>query len=267
VLEVLQSKHPAMREPPTLGDPDGVFEPYPSVPDIVPTVVTSDIVKEVSSKLSGTAGPGGTDSKAIKTWLLRYGAESHTLCSKMAAFTKWLANAHPPWAAYRALMACRLVALDKQLGVCPLGISEIYRRLLAKYLLGVSGHHATQACDNFDLCAGLRASIEGAAHAVQEAWQGDPAGPPTGAAAAVPIPDQAPPLRLKTWTPKTHTVPSWWMLPMASTSLVGKPCSGPSATGGPMVPSSSPIATVTPPSLSSGASLAPNAPSFSPVRE
>ena len=86
VLDVLQSKHPAMRDPLTLGDPDSVFEPYDSVPDVVFTVVTSDIVEEVFSKLSGAAGPRGTDTKELKTWLLRYRAESTLLREEMAAF-------------------------------------------------------------------------------------------------------------------------------------------------------------------------------------
>eukprot|EP00534_Pseudo-nitzschia_fraudulenta_P001034 CAMPEP_0201119006 /NCGR_PEP_ID=MMETSP0850-20130426/3183_1 /ASSEMBLY_ACC=CAM_ASM_000622 /TAXON_ID=183588 /ORGANISM="Pseudo-nitzschia fraudulenta, Strain WWA7" /LENGTH=295 /DNA_ID=CAMNT_0047384539 /DNA_START=18 /DNA_END=901 /DNA_ORIENTATION=+ len=61
---------------------------------------------------------------------------------------------------------------------------------MAKCLQAVSGHHVTQACINFNLCAGLRAGIEGAAHVVREAWQGDPAGPPAGAAPAAPRPNQ-----------------------------------------------------------------------------
>ena len=76
MLDILQSKHPAMHKPPTLGDPDSVFEPYDSVPDAVPDVVTSDINEEVATKLSGAAGPRGTDSEELKTWLLRYRAES-----------------------------------------------------------------------------------------------------------------------------------------------------------------------------------------------
>ena len=50
----------------------------------------------------------------------------------MEDFVTRLATEHPPWAAYRALMACRLVALDKQPGTRPLDIGEIYRQLMAK---------------------------------------------------------------------------------------------------------------------------------------
>ena len=82
----------------------------------------------------------------------------------MAAIANWLANSSPPWAAYRALMACCLVALDKEPGTRPVGIGETFRRLIAKCVLKVTGLQATAACGNFNLCAGLKAGIEGAVH-------------------------------------------------------------------------------------------------------
>jgi len=121
--------------------------------------------------LLGLAGPGGTDDVRAEGWLLRFGAESEELREALASLTEWLANGHPPWAAYRALMACRLVALDKQPGVRPVGIGEIWRRLMAKCVIAVAGSQATAACGNLNLCAGLPAGIEGAVHAVEEAWR------------------------------------------------------------------------------------------------
>ena len=63
-------------------------------------------------------------------------------------------------------MACRLVALDKQPGVRPLGIGEVWRRGLAKCILVCCGEDATAACRSTNLCAGLEAGIEGDLHAV-----------------------------------------------------------------------------------------------------
>ncbi len=73
----------------------------------------------------------------------------------------------PPWAAYRAVMGCRLVALDKCPGVRPLGIGEVWRRAIAKCALKVCGEDAKTACGSTQLCAGLEAGIEGAMHAVK----------------------------------------------------------------------------------------------------
>jgi len=62
-----------------------------------------------------------------------------------------------------------LVALDKGPGTRPVGIGEVYRRLMAKCLLNVAGHKATVACGTSNLCAGLPAGIEGALHAMGKA--------------------------------------------------------------------------------------------------
>ncbi len=159
VLQVLQDKHPSLRDPTSLGDADGAFEPYPDLPASVPVCVTQDDVEAISSCLSGAAGPGGTDAVELFNWLLRFGWESETLRTEMADWTKWLANTHPPWAAYWALMANRLVALDKEPGTRPVGIGEVYRRLWAKCLLKAIGSQATAACGNYNLCAGLEAGM------------------------------------------------------------------------------------------------------------
>ena len=140
---------------------------YGYTPTAIPVDTTRETVEKVASALSGSAGPGGTDAVDLRNWLLRFGKESDALWEEMAAWASWLANSNPPWAAYRAFMACRLVALDKQPGVHPVGIVEIYRRLWAKCILNAIVTQATVACDNFNLCAGLPAGIEGAVYHVQ----------------------------------------------------------------------------------------------------
>ncbi|KAI2507264.1 hypothetical protein MHU86_7100 [Fragilaria crotonensis] len=194
VWQVLQEKHPALRDPTSVGDADGAFEPYPDLPAPVPVHVTQDDVEAISSRLAGAAGPGGTDAVDLANWLLRFGRESEALREEMAAWTNWLANTSPPWAAYRAVMANRLVALDKQPGTRPVGIGEVYRRLWAKCLLKAIGSQATAACGNFNLCAGLQAGIEGAVHAVRDVFADPsliPASPPDSSVADDPL-TQAP---------------------------------------------------------------------------
>ena len=72
----------------------------------------------------------------------------------------------PPWAAHRALMACRLVALDKRQGVRPVGIGETLCRDLAKLVMRAAGDQAKTVCGNLQLCAGVEDGIEGATHPV-----------------------------------------------------------------------------------------------------
>ena len=174
VIDVLRSKHPKMRDPGPYTEEGGAFEPYPTEPaTTIPLTVSADLVEKVASRLHGSAGPSGVDSVEFAHWLLHFGRESELLREEMAAWAVWLANSHPPYAAYRAMMANRLVGLDKNPGVRPLGIGEIHRRLWGKCVLAVAGHEATAVCGNHNLCAGLSAGIEGAVHAMRFYWHGD----------------------------------------------------------------------------------------------
>ena len=78
----------------------------------------------------------------------------------------WMANSPPPWAAYCALMACLLVALDKRPGVRSVGIGETLRWALAELVMGAAGDQAKTACGNLHQCTGLEYGIEGATHTV-----------------------------------------------------------------------------------------------------
>ena len=59
VLEVLQEKHPEMREPDLDNPALGIFESYEDTPTVVPLTVTADTVEKIASRLHGSAGPSG----------------------------------------------------------------------------------------------------------------------------------------------------------------------------------------------------------------
>lgn len=166
VSQVLAEKHPDSRR----ADPTKLPH-YPSTPCLVPIVISEDIVAEVANNLSGGAGLGGIDSILLKHLLLKHGGASRRLRVAVANFTEWMANESPPWAAIRALMSGRLVALDKCPGIRPIGIGELWRRLISKCFLKVAGPQAKEACSIDQLCAGLEAGVEGGVHAMTEAWK------------------------------------------------------------------------------------------------
>ncbi len=169
---MLQEKHPQACWT-NISQP-GSYKLYNSAPDSLPLDITAEHVEKVAAKLSGAGGVDGIDGVKLKHWLLRFGSTSIALQETMAKTVGWLANDQPPWVAYRALMACRLVALDKQPGTRPVGIGSAFRHLMAKTLLVVAGEQATLACGNTNLCAGLPAGIEGAVHAITGCTTPDP---------------------------------------------------------------------------------------------
>ena len=129
--------------------------------------ITDNTVTVVAGRLSGGAGPGGTDSVSLQKWLLRFGAASAELRRIAGDFFEWLGNGRPPWTAYCAFMSGRLIALDKQPGIRPVGVGDTWRRLMAKCLLKVVGPEAKSACDTTQLAGGLENRIKGAIHAMR----------------------------------------------------------------------------------------------------
>ena len=75
VLDVLKEKHPPLQDVPIDGPPGSAFEPYDTVPTPLTVYITDEILETVASRLSGAAGPSGTDATDLKGWLLRFGTQ------------------------------------------------------------------------------------------------------------------------------------------------------------------------------------------------
>ena len=130
VLEVLRAKHPEAQTPTA-----ACLTSYTGCPpELTPVDITDDTVTAVAGRLLGGARPGGTDSVLLQHWLLWFGAASAEIRRIVRDFVEWLGNGWPPWASYLALISGRMIALDKQPGIRPVGVGETWRRLIAKPL-------------------------------------------------------------------------------------------------------------------------------------
>ena len=84
---------------------------------------------------------------------------------------EWLGNGRPPWAAYRALMSGRIIALEKQPGIRPVGVGETWLRLMAKCLLRMAKPEVKAACGTEQLEGEVEAGIEVTIHAMRIFWE------------------------------------------------------------------------------------------------
>ena len=73
-------------------------------------------------------------------------------------------NGGPPL----ALVACRLIALNKCPGVRPIGIREVVRRILDKVILATIGKEIQDAAGALQVCAGQQAECEAVVHGVRK---------------------------------------------------------------------------------------------------
>eukprot|EP00957_Ditylum_brightwellii_P085898 6534581-Ditylum_brightwellii.AAC.1 len=74
--------------------------------------------------MQGSAGHVGVDAVAWQDWLLQFGAANTALRETMSRLACWLDNTRPAWAACRAIVAGRLIMLDKCPGIRPVGVGR-----------------------------------------------------------------------------------------------------------------------------------------------
>ncbi|KAF6200183.1 hypothetical protein GE061_006484 [Apolygus lucorum] len=168
VLDELSAKHPS----PTIPNPSQIqLMGGQELPPMLQVQVTNEHVEKVARKLHGGGGPSGTSSEQWVDFLLRHGRHSQRLRAAVATLANKLANENVSWESIQALVASRLVALDKCPGVRPIGVGECLRRILGKCMAEVTGEDVTVACGEKQLCGGLAAGIEGAVHAMSTLYR------------------------------------------------------------------------------------------------
>ena len=163
VLDALKLKHPKAQLPCSstlLLDSD--------IPPFEDIDVTGSHVATIAHRIQGSGGPGGCDSSHWRDVLLRYGSCSARCRDAVASLVSLLGNSIVDWNWIQALLANRLIALDKCPGVRPIGIGETLRRILSKVICFITRSDAEEVCGSSQLCAGVQCSIEGAIHSVRD---------------------------------------------------------------------------------------------------
>lgn len=166
--EVLLEKHPQQRMPSTeilLHDIDSNQSQHDPV---MFDRITGDLIKEAATKIQGSAGPSGVDAHQWRRFCLSYKSASVDLCNALGAVARRLCTTPVNPEGLSAFVACRLVPLDKNPGVRPIGIGEVPRRIIAKTVLTVVRDDVQEAAGPLQTCAGHQAGCEAAVHAVNQ---------------------------------------------------------------------------------------------------
>lgn len=161
VREVLSDKHP----PSQPAHPYTITSGVP--PEVHPVLFESlyaTIIRSAALHVSGAAGPSGLDALSWRRMCTCFKAASHDLCHALALTAKRLCTELVDPASIATLMSSRLIALDKNPGVRPIGIGDTARRIIAKAILFVTRHDIQEATGSIQLCVGLIAGVEAAVH-------------------------------------------------------------------------------------------------------
>ena len=170
VKDVLNSKHPQGQHL----NPAFIL---PSAPQEVHPVIFESLdagaIRSAALRTSGSAGPSGLDAKEWRRLCTALKGASSNLCNSMALLAKRLSTTYIDPECISPLLACRLIALDKNPGVRPIGIGDTARRIIAKAVLYIVKTDVQDACGCVQLCGGQISGIEAAAHAVRSAYESD----------------------------------------------------------------------------------------------
>ena len=170
VLFRLKELHPEAVAP-----NDGILSrgPPPDVLAIVFEPINAQLIRSCAIRSSGSGGVSGGDAAMWKQFLCSHGVHSDMLCEAMALHARSLCQEiHDP-RSLEAFLANRLVPLDKNPGVRPVGIGEMPRRIYGKAFSVVFKQDVIAATGATQLCCGQEAGIEAIIHAMTDLFADD----------------------------------------------------------------------------------------------
>ena len=165
VRDVLHKKFPPRR--PLVEAALQVDEPEQHTHPIIFESITGPLIHTTALHTSGSAGPSGMDVQWWRQMCTLFHDTSQHLCEAIAAVARHLCTSLVDPKALRGFACSRLIALNKQPGVRPVGIGEVSRRIINKAVLPVIMDDILRVSGVKQLCVGQQAGCEAAIHALR----------------------------------------------------------------------------------------------------
>ena len=167
VREVLRKKHPL----PGKITPEAILLKETPAPDHEPHFSIFDqldgnLIRRISLRTTGAAGPSGIDAMGWRRLCSSFKA-SVSLCHALAAIARRLCTSYVDPVGLSAFVACRLIALNKNPGVRPIGIGETSRRIICKAILTILHYDILDVTGVEQLCTGIDSGCEAAVHTIR----------------------------------------------------------------------------------------------------
>ena len=171
VKDVLLSLHPEGQP----ADPTALLDK--ALPNALPMdpimfeCLNGDVIKNVALHSKEAAGPLGVDAVAWQRMCSSYKEVSSNLCEALARVARRICTTMVPPDGLGALIACRLVPLNKNPGVRPIGVGEVARRIICKAIMIVVKKDVMVSAGPLQMCTGIPSGCEAAVHAMTELFK------------------------------------------------------------------------------------------------
>ena len=173
VISNLKSKHP------DAADADESVLLKGDVPFVDPVMfehIDESTISKAALRTRGAGGPSGLDADGWRRMLVsrNYGKYGVELRKSIATMAKRLStHEFNDFSSLEPYVSCRLIPLDKNPGVRPIGIGEVLRRIVGKAIISVIKPEILESSGSLQLCAGLPSGCEAAVHAMTEIYERD----------------------------------------------------------------------------------------------
>ncbi|CAB3984919.1 Hypothetical predicted protein, partial [Paramuricea clavata] len=121
--------------------------------------INGEMVRQAALRTKGSGCSSGVDANGFRRMLAckSFKQSSTRLCEAIARMTKTLCTQYIDPTTNKALIASRLIPLDKGEGaVRPIGVGEVIRRISAKCVMSFAKKDVVEASGSLQLCAGQK---------------------------------------------------------------------------------------------------------------
>ena len=171
VLAQLKEKHPVpaeIEEECLLHGPVDLVAPGIKLFDLI----NEQRIFDSALKTTGSAGPSRMDAELYRRLLCskNFAAEGKTLREEIATLTRNLLTFNYHSSLLEGYTACRLIPLDKNPGVRPIGVGEVLRGKIGKTISAMFKEEIKEAAGPLQVCAGHSAGSKAAIHAMNQVF-------------------------------------------------------------------------------------------------
>ena len=135
--------------------------------------IDTNVIRSAAMHTTGSAGPSDIDAHGWRRLCTSFKGRSNELWHSLALVTRRICTSYVDPKSISPLLACRLIALDKNPGVQPIGIGDTAQRIIAKAVLSIVKPDIQEASGCLQMCGGQISGIEAAVHAVRTAFDSD----------------------------------------------------------------------------------------------
>ena len=138
-------------------------------------VIDEQMVMKAAMRTRGSAGPSQFDSDQYRRVLCskHFKSEGKELREQISIFARKIATQDLDPHCLGSYVACRLIPLNKNPGVRPIGVGEVMRRIVGKMVAWSLKEEIQHAAGPLQMSSGLNGGAEAAIHAMRNIFEAD----------------------------------------------------------------------------------------------